>query len=185
MNYLKTFERVEVKDYPYGFKLRTTLYDYLEFDIKKGYRHVTQTINPKNGKLNAPKKGTYSPLIVRYYNEDGHIKTKHFHFNGDKELNEGCQFVGENFDLFTPEEIKYLYTFVQMMAVVDMKATVIYGGASVDDLKPLYNDFMKLCKKGYETGENLFKDLKLDSDAIEATKPEDFNPFKVREFTPQ
>ena len=55
MNYIKTAEKIEVLNYPYGFKLKTTLTDYLEFDAKKGYRHCTQTICPKTGRINKPK----------------------------------------------------------------------------------------------------------------------------------
>ena len=73
-NYIRTNEKIEVNNYPYGFKLKTTLFDYIEFDKKKGFRHCTQTINPKTGRLNNPKKSTYYALLVRYYNEDGHIK---------------------------------------------------------------------------------------------------------------
>jgi len=87
MKTIKTNEVVSVQNYPYGFKLKTTLTDYLEFNPSKGYRHCTSTIDPRNGRQNKPKKGTYSALIVRYYNEDNHIKTIHFDFNGDKEIN--------------------------------------------------------------------------------------------------
>jgi len=44
--YIKTSEVIAVENYPYGFKLRTTLTDSMEFNAKKGYRHVTQTVNP-------------------------------------------------------------------------------------------------------------------------------------------
>jgi hypothetical protein len=176
--YINTAERVRVEDYPYSFTLRTTLFDFMEFNPKKGYRHVTQTINPKTGRENNPKRGVYYPLLVRYRNEQGHIKSKAFDFNGDEELNRGCEFLAENFDLFTPEEVRYLYELIYSMAIVDMKATAIYGGAKIDDLKPLYENFFKACKEGRETGLNRFADMRLNSEAIEATKPEGFNPFR-------
>jgi hypothetical protein len=178
-NYIKTAEKIQVKDYPYGFKLRTTLTDSMEFDPRRGYRHVTQTVNPKTGRDNKPKKGTYYPLLVRYYNQDGHIKTVAFDFNGDEAINKGCKFLAENFDLFTPEEIKYMYTDMYSMSLVDMKATVIYGGSNIEDLKPLYETFRSLCKQGIETGENLFGSMYLDSEAINKTKPANYNPFKT------
>ena len=74
-NLIPTNQKIEVENYPYGYTLKTTLFDTMEFNPKKGYRHITQTINPKNGRLNAPKKSTYAPLKVRYYDEIGHIKT--------------------------------------------------------------------------------------------------------------
>lgn len=178
MNTIKTFEKVAVENYPYGYSLRTTLYDSIDFDMKKGYRHVTQTINPKNGRLNAPKKSTYSPLIIRYYNEDNHIKTLHFHFNGTKELNEGIKFVSENFDLFTAEEIKYIYTLILTMSIVDCKASCIYAGSKPEELKPLYTEFWMNAKKGLSDGQNYFNILVLDEEKIKATKDPNFNPFK-------
>jgi hypothetical protein len=181
-NYLKTSEVIEVENYPYGFRLKTTLTDFIEFDKKKGYRHCTRTIDPRSGRVNNPKKSTYYPLMVRFYDENRHIKTVVFHFNGDKEINEGCKFISDNFELFTPEEIKYIYGFIQMMAKVDFQATCQYGGSNAEDLKPLYLPFLGNCKKGHETGENLFNTLVLDTEAINATKPKNYQPFKITSY---
>lgn len=181
-NYIKTAEIIEVKNYPYSFNLKTTLFDSMDFDLKKGYRRSTQTINPKTGKANKPKKSTYSPLIVRYYDENGHIKATHFDFNGDKEINEGTKFLNENFDLFTPVEIAYLYVFIYKMAVVDYQATIIYGGSKAEDLKPLYTEFLTICKEAVKTGNNVFNLLQLNTEAIESTKPANFNPFVIKQY---
>jgi hypothetical protein len=181
-NFIKTGEKIEVLNYPYSFNLKTTLFDSIEFNSKKGYRHITQTINPKTGKVNNPKKSTYSPLLFRYYDEKGHIKTMSHHFNGDKEINEGTKVLFENFDLFTATEIKYLYSFIYKMALCDFQATMIYGGANREDLKPLYTDFLTICKEAIQTGENVFNLLQLDCEAIEKTKPEGFNPFVIRQY---
>jgi hypothetical protein len=167
---IPTTKRVEVPDYPYGFKLRTTLYDWVEFTPKKGYRHCTATINPKTGKLNAPKRGRYYPLIVRYFDGNGHIKTHHFSINGDAEINRAARFIHGNFDLFLPEEINYLYNIMLAMSYLDFKATCIYGGSDPSVLRPLYNDFFNNCKAGIESGENLFALMQLDSEAIDKTK---------------
>lgn len=178
-NYIKTSEKIQVENYPWGYTLKTTLFDSMEFNPKKGYRHVTQTIDPKTGRLCNPKKSTYGALVVRYYDEIGHIKCEWFDFNGDEAINKGCKFIAENFDLFTHEEIKYLYATIQMMAKVDFRATVTYCGSNIEDLKPFYIDFLKMCAEGYKSGENLFTRLQLDSKGIEATKPANFSPFKV------
>lgn len=81
MNYLfnhTSFDTAyRVEDYPYGFKLRTTIYYWLETVAKKGDRFCSQTINPKNGKLNAPKKSTFCQLGVMYLDEK-----KHVHWSG-------------------------------------------------------------------------------------------------------
>lgn len=181
--YIPTAERVEVKEYPYGFRLKTTLTDFIEFDPKKGYRHCTQTIDPRNGRVNKPKKSTYHPLLVRFYDEKGHIKTLGFDFNGDKALNSACKFIAANFDIFTSDEIKYLYSVVYSMAILDYKATCIYGGSDPEILKQFYTGFWATAKDGLKNGGNLFASLVLDNDGIEATKPKDFNPFQVKTYT--
>lgn len=179
--YIKTLDRIKVEDYPYSFTLRTTLFDSVEFNPRKGYRHVQQTINPKTGKYNKEKKGTYSPLLVRYRNEEGHIKCTSYDFNGSKEINRGCRFIAENFDLFTTEEIKYLYARIHFAAFVDMKALVIYGGSEPDQLKIIYEGLFKAVREGKATGKNHFLGMILDLEAIEATKPKNFDPFKMKE----
>ena len=179
MKYIKTNEEVQVENYPYGFK-RTTLFDTMEFDFKKGYRHVTQTINPKNGALNKPKKSTYYPLLVRFYNEDNHIKSRAFSFNGDKDINKGLEFLNENFDLFTTEEKKYLYTLILSMLMVGMKASVIYSGAEFENLKPIYEPTINAMKEGMKNPLENFFNTQLDIEAINGCKVEGFNPFSVK-----
>jgi hypothetical protein len=181
-NYIKTSEIIEVLNYPYSFNLKTTLFDSVDFDIKKGYRHSKQTINPKTSKANKPKKSTYYALIVRYYDENNHIKWNTFDFNGEKEINRGTEFLAQNFNLFTPIEIKYLYNLIYKMAIVDYQATIIYGGSKAEELKPLYTDFLTICKGAIESGENVFNLLKLDCEAIESTKPANYNPFTIKQY---
>ena len=52
-------------NYPYG-SLKYTMHFFVEHKPKKGWRAVTQSINPKNGKLNKPHAGTYSllPIVI-------------------------------------------------------------------------------------------------------------------------
>ena len=176
-NFISTSTKVVVEDYPYGFKLRTTLYHSIEFFPKKGYRIVTQTVNPKTGRVNAPKKSTYDNLIVRYYDENNHIKMLHFSLNGREQINKTSKFISENFDLFAPEEIEYLYMQFLVMIKVDMKATVVYGGSNFEELKPLYDMAIKTCVEGIKNKENLFNLINLDVEKIEATKPKNFSPF--------
>lgn len=63
-----------VEDYPYGYKLRTTMYYWVESKPGKGDRVVTQTINPKNNAPNARKMGTYSVFKYLYLDEKGHVQ---------------------------------------------------------------------------------------------------------------
>lgn len=71
----RSFESAHIaQDYPYGFRLRTQMFSWIEH-TKSGARLVQQTINPKNGKLNAPKKSTYGRFKMIALNEDGHVRT--------------------------------------------------------------------------------------------------------------
>jgi hypothetical protein len=66
-----------VEDYPYGFRLRCQMRHWLEYKKGHGFRHVTQTSNPKKPGLvwNKPKTGTYAPCIVLALNAEGHVTT--------------------------------------------------------------------------------------------------------------
>lgn len=62
-----------VENYPYG-RLRTSMFYWIETTPKKGDRFCSRTINPKNGRLNAPKKGTYSAIGIMYLDEKNHVQ---------------------------------------------------------------------------------------------------------------
>jgi hypothetical protein len=58
-----------VEDYPYGFKLRTSIRYWLEYTPRKGWRFCSQTMNPKAapGTWNKPKASTYVMLAACLY----------------------------------------------------------------------------------------------------------------------
>lgn len=62
-----------VDDYPYGFRLRTQIRYWIE-TTKNGDRFVSQTLNPKTGAWNKPKKSTYSDAGALFLNDEGHVK---------------------------------------------------------------------------------------------------------------
>jgi hypothetical protein len=66
-----------VDDYPYG-RQRTQIRYWIESKPKFGDRFMAQTKNPKTGRWNKPKAGTYSPLLVMYLQEqeDGRMFVK-------------------------------------------------------------------------------------------------------------
>lgn len=63
-----------VEDYPYGFRLRTSIFYWLETESKKGDRFCSCTINPKNGSLNKPKKSTYSCIGFMFLDEKNYVQ---------------------------------------------------------------------------------------------------------------
>lgn len=63
-----------VNDYPYG-RLRCEIKFWLESDVKKGVRFCSQTVNPKNGRVNAPRKSTYARWAgCMYLDEQLHVQ---------------------------------------------------------------------------------------------------------------
>jgi len=66
-----------VADYPYGFRLRTQIRYWTEAAPRKGVRFVSQTMNPKTGGWNKPKKSVFSRFAeAMYLDEQGHVQTK-------------------------------------------------------------------------------------------------------------
>jgi len=64
-----------VDDYPYGFRERTQIRYWLEHKPKKGWRFVSQTLNPKTGRWNKPKASTYAEWGgAMYLDENGHVQ---------------------------------------------------------------------------------------------------------------
>lgn len=63
-----------VDDYPYGYTLRTQIRYWIE-TTKRGDRFCSQTLNPKNGRWNTPKKSTYVDVAVLFIDDEtGHVK---------------------------------------------------------------------------------------------------------------
>jgi hypothetical protein len=66
---------LHVEDYPYGRTVRTTIRYWIESVPRKGDRFCSQTLNPKTGRWNKPKKSTYSDVMFLYREADtGYIK---------------------------------------------------------------------------------------------------------------
>lgn len=181
MKYFKTTEKAETNNYPYGY-LRTTAFFSLEFKPKKGFRSMFQTINPKTGKLNKPKSGTYSPLMLMVEKENGHFSYIHGDFNGAEAINRDSRIVFEHFDLFTPEEIEYFYLHIIVMLKVEAQAIVTYCGADFEKVKPILTPIIKIACEGAKTKANLFDQIKIDIEALNACKVPDFNPFRVTRY---
>lgn len=181
MNYLSTSEVATIEDYPYG-RLKCTMTKTVEFANKKGFRVVSQTTNPKTGRLNAPKKSNYYDLYV-LTNTDGFIDSCAFSFNGAERIQKAIDFLRSNFELFTPEQMTYIYGSLFTYLKVDMKARVIYSGAKFDDLKPLFEVAINNILDGYKSNGliNTFGNITLDLEAIESKSVKDYNPFITSE----
>lgn len=181
-NFVANGQKIVVEGYPYGFKLRTTLYDTVEFSKTKGFRHVTQTVNPKNGGLNKPKKSTYYPLLLRYYDEKGHIKCWASHANGDKELNSAFTFIGKHYEHFSDEEKEYIRTLLMKMIKVGEIATVGFTKVPKEVAQEVYRPlYQKLNdNKGLQ---NIYTDLKVDTEKLDKENREPVKMHTVQSFT--
>jgi hypothetical protein len=95
---LNISEKQEVNNYPYG-RLKATAFFSIEFDYKKGFRSVFQTINPKTNRLNAEKKSTYSAFMCQFKeDETGHIKTATSNLSSYEDVNKLFDFITKNQD---------------------------------------------------------------------------------------
>lgn len=170
-----------VEDYPYGFRLRTQLKAYTEFNNKKGYREVTQTLNPKTNRWNKEKKSTYSTLVFLNV-ENGKFGFKHLNFYELKDLKKATDFISDNFKLFTKQEVKYLYINLLGYLKASIFAQCTYCGTQSKDLMPLFNNAISTAGLGLHTGANVFNQIELDVEKIDSLKVEGYNPFKVTSY---
>lgn len=72
---------LKVENYPWGFKLRTDIFYWLESKPKHGDRFCSYTIDPRNGRACKPKNDTYSTFAYMYKNDEGHVKYGCVDFN--------------------------------------------------------------------------------------------------------
>jgi hypothetical protein len=184
IEYFNTSEKVQVDSYPYG-SLRTVAYFSLEHKKGKGFRTVFQTVNPKTGRLNAEKKSTYNPIALMYRNlQNGHIEYSIHQMNGRDDLNAVSKFLAANWDRFSDAEKTDIINEFIAWAVVDLKATCVYGGAKPEDIKQFYLPIIATVKTMLDNQTvNVWDSVKFDVEAINAAKPKDFNPFKVSTYT--
>ena len=131
--YIKTGETITIDSYPYG-RLRCKAFFSVEFSPKHGFRSVFQTINPKNGQLNAPKKGTYKPLMAAYLDtETGHAGfSSRRMYNGQDSLH-FLSFLSEHEELFTDEQIEHLKIYALARMKQEASSLVRYCKVPVSE----------------------------------------------------
>lgn len=181
VQFFPTSAKLISENYPYGFKLRTTKTDFLEFSPKHGFRHCSFTVNPKTGRVNATKKSTYYPGMLLYRDENGHTKSTALHFYGDDGMQFALKFLAEKFHFFTQAEIAYFYSEIYLRSKSDLQARVIYTGADFKDLKPIAEKYLPIIAQGMKSkgAENLFSEIlkNWDFQALENCSKPDFKPF--------
>ena len=169
---LKIAETTEVSNYPYG-SLKCRAFFSIEFDSNKGFRSVFQTINPKNDRLNAPKKSTYSDFVCNYKDaETGHIKAMHFDVNSYERVNELFAFLNTN--QYELQLSAKMVESICLTAIASIKANAMY--TKVIEAKHLLNVLEKPVKAlvsmvKLEVGVT-FEDVVINVEKIERLKKE-------------
>lgn len=121
-------------DYPYG-RERCHITFAIEFADKKGFRFVTQTTNPKNGRVNAPKKSTYCHFLFMYREEEtGHIVSDGIGLTGYDSIAKLRLFLTNNKIEFAPEQSKYLWVCVIACIRGNCGYTSLREGVSIKEL---------------------------------------------------
>lgn len=165
--------------WPYG-RLRADAMLSVEFNKNNGFRTVFQSKNPKTGKWNAPKKSTYSQVIVQTIDETGFISSIHLSFNVEsKKFNENLKFMGDNFNLFTEQQHEYIYLEIAAMLKVKMMSLINYCGANKDAVMAMLMPTFKKAIEAVNSRENRYESIIFDADAVEGLKVPAYNPFKI------
>lgn len=175
-----TLEPQTVQNYPYG-RLRTQATFSIEFKKNRGFRSVFQTINPKTGRINKPKKGTYRQIMFMI-NNDGFVKFHGAEFYELEKFNKVTEFLYKNFDIFTQEQAEYLYTnaFAYLkQEIVSLKA---YCGVDIASSFPLVKEATEYAIQGVKNSNiNLFDRIKVDHEALISLKKPNYKPFLQKE----
>jgi hypothetical protein len=168
----------KVLDYPYG-RLKTTMLYSVEFKKGQGFRGIRQSVNPKTGLLNKPKKTTYAPVMLVSVKEDNHTNFISARWYDDSGKDSSNKFMFDNFDLFTKEEVSAIASDVLMRYKADIYAKSTYCNSDVKKLLPLYDNAVKTLVEIIKTGENLWDKITVDWTAVDALKEKGYNPFKL------
>lgn len=177
MENLTVNEAIVVDNYPYG-RLKTKATFSIEFKPKKGFRSVFQTVNPKTGRINNPKKGVYHPIMF-LSEQDGFVKFRAINYHDNEAYNRAMKFMDEHCPMFTDEQIRDIAINSLSYLKVSLMGSVQYGGCKFDDIKGYFEKAVKIHSKIAEIKHNMFEETYIDHEAIESHKPSNFNPFRV------
>lgn len=137
-------------DYPYGRDVCHITFD-IEFKKKKGFRFVTQTTNPKTGRVNAPKRSVYSDFMAMIKDERGHYKPLSFDLRGYGDIDRLIKFLAEHKVELTPEQSQHLWVVVIGCIRINSIYTKLKPDVSIED-------FLEVSRVGRMI--KLFKDNK-------------------------
>ena len=180
MKLFKSSEVLKTDNYPYG-RLHCTAHFSVEFKKGKGFRSVFQTINPKTGRLNNPKKGTYSMLMLPIEQENGHYGWTSREFYKTDDVNNLCKFISENYDLFTPEQVEHFAICFLEYIKSTAYAQVVYCGSDQKEVIKILDSTLTLAINGLKEKRNFWNEVNFPHSELESIKKPNYNPFKIKE----
>lgn len=134
-----------VNDYPWGFRLRTTIRYWIESKKGKGQRFCSQTINPKTGLWCKPKYSTYNDIVVMYLNEINHIYTTHINkHTNENYIKEFIQTHEGKLDEFQKNALREILAYQKVMKNVTFTVEEIKPGESEQRLKDRQESIKKI-----------------------------------------
>ena len=114
-----------IKDYPWGFRMRTEQRAWIESN-KNGDRFIVRTKDPRSGKWCAPKKSSYSFVKVLFLDEQGHLQTFSLtNFGDEKTILEFYEQHKENLNPFQLAQIKQRLAVEKVMKDVSVKCVLV------------------------------------------------------------
>lgn len=153
---LPVTETAVAENYPYS-GMRTKMFFSVQFHSKRGFRGVTQSLNPKTGVMNKPHPGTYADLMWIEKDEKDHYEFNSGRINGFNSIDNMCKFISNNFDklCITEDMVK----FICKKMIMSMKISIAFDsqdkGQLLESLKPTIDKLVI----GAFKGENIFGDV--------------------------
>lgn len=127
-----------VENYPWGFRLRTTIRYWIETKVAKngGQRFASQTINPKTGLWCAPKYSTYSPIMIMFLDENDHVKYECLrHYDSQQNILKFKEDHLENLDDYQKQELKGIMAYAKVMENVSFTVKAVSPGSVDHELR--------------------------------------------------
>ncbi len=124
-----------VQDYPWGFRLRTSVRYWIESKDAKngGQRFGRQTINPKTGLWCEPKYSTYSPIGIMFLDENNHVHWECLNmYSDEKTILEFKETHLSKMDEFQKDQLRLMMAYTEVMKHVTYTVTPSkYGSVSL------------------------------------------------------
>ncbi len=157
---------ITVDNYPYG-SLKCEMTFSVEFVKGKGYRSVMQSVNPKTGRVNKPKKSTYNHFMYMVKEEEtGHIKFEGWSAYGYESIKNLSDLLTENNFNFSDVENQELWAFVISCIRANAQYTRVKEGYTIQEFLETTNVKEMIKMYGQHASINDLKNVKYDLEKL-------------------